>query len=357
MSEAAITPVILCGGSGTRLWPRSRTNNPKPFQKLIGDRTLFQDTVLRCGDRSVFAPPIVVTGAAHRAHVEAQLPDTGARIIVEPCARNTAPAIALAALSVPGSTLLLVCPSDHHIADPDAFRAAVGRAATLANDGWLVTFGIAATVPETGFGYIERGDRLGDNLGDDSETDGIAAFCVARFTEKPDAQRAAQFVAGKKHDWNGGIFLFRADRMLEELAASRPDIAAQTRAALADGQTDGRIVMPDKRAFSAIDGESFDYAVMERTERAAVVPVAMGWSDIGNWQALHDAREHDDGGNSVHGRADLIDCRNVAIDSDGPRVSAIGLKDIAIVVNGDEVLVTTLDGAQAVGKLAGANGR
>ncbi|MEB3416580.1 sugar phosphate nucleotidyltransferase [Alteriqipengyuania sp. WL0013] len=346
MDEARITPVILCGGSGTRLWPRSRPDNPKPFQKLVGETTLFEEALSRCADAMRFGPPIIVTGAAHQPLVEAQCSHADALIIVEPCARNTAAAIALAALRVPGDTLLLVCPSDQHVADTAAFDAAVSRAAGLAQDGWLVTFGIEPTRAETGFGYIARGESLGDG-----------AYRVAQFTEKPDAARAAEFLAGGRHDWNGGIFLFRADRFLEELAAKRADIAELSKAAVDEATRDGRILRPGADSFARIDGTSIDYAVMERTDRAAMVPVSMGWSDIGNWQALHDARPHDASGNSVSGSAQLVDCHNVAIDSDGPRVSAIGLENIVIVVNGGEVLVTTMDGAQAVGTLDGANGK
>lgn len=340
MTKSPITPVILCGGSGTRLWPRSRASCPKPFLPLVGKATLFEATVSRCVG---FAAPIVVTGAAHLPHVETQLGTAAdAEIIVEPAQRNTAAAIALAALRLAEDAILLVCPSDHHIADPAAFRRAAEAAAELAREHWLVSFGIAATAPETGFGYLQQGEPIGNG-----------GFRVARFVEKPDLERAAQFLAAGGYAWNGGIFAFRAGTFLEELERHRPQIAANARAAVAHGHQDGRRFHPDAEAFASIKGESVDYAVMENTARAAMVPAAMGWSDIGNWDALHSARDHDGQGNSVRGLAELIDCRGVLVETDGPRVSAIGLEDVVIVVDGGEVLVTTRAGAQLVGKLTG----
>ena len=344
MSNPAIHPVVLCGGSGTRLWPRSRAVMPKPFLPLVGDGTLFEATLARCPAQAGFADPIVVTGAAHLPHVEAQWPaGTGGETIVEPCARNTAAAIALAALRLPEEAIMLVCPSDHHIADAGAFQRAALTAARLARDGWLVSFGIAATAPETGFGYLHRGEPIGD-LG----------FKVARFVEKPDLERAKAFLADGGYAWNGGIFAFKVGTFLTELAAHRPDIARQAREAVAKGRAVGTRFHPDAESFAAIQSESVDYAVMENTARAAMVPADMGWSDIGNWDALLEARDRDAQGNSVRGKAELVDCRNVLVESDGPRVSAIGLDDVIIVVDGDEVLVTTRAGAQLVGKLGGA---
>ena len=339
-----IVPVILCGGSGTRLWPRSRASLPKPFLPLVGEDTLFEATLARCGDRAQFAAPIVVTGAVHLAHVESQLGAADdATIIVEPAAKNTAAAIALAALHLPEDAVMLVCPSDHHIADPLAFAEAAGAAADLAREGWLVSFGIAATAPETGFGYLQRGEPIG--------ADG---FQVARFVEKPDLERAQGFLAQGGYAWNGGIFAFRAGTFLAELAAHRPALAAAVRESVAKGQTDGRCFHPDPATFAEIVGESVDYAVMENTAHAAMVPAAMGWSDIGNWEALHAALPRDADGNATRGRAELVDCRNVLVDSDGPRVSVIGLEGVVVVVHGSEVLVTTAAGAQLVGKLQGA---
>ncbi|RXZ64211.1 mannose-1-phosphate guanylyltransferase [Pelagerythrobacter rhizovicinus] len=338
-----IHPVILCGGSGTRLWPRSRADRPKPFLRLLGEQSLFEATLARCRDAARFAPPMVVTGARHVGLVEAQ-GHPGMRIVVEPDGRNTAPAIALAAALLPEDAVMLVCPSDHHIADVDAFRAAVDQAGALAGRGRLVAFGIAPDRAETGYGYIQRGAAI----------DG--GYDVARFVEKPSEALARDFVASGEFSWNGGIFAFRAGTLLEELARHRPAMAQAVREAVAGGSDNGPRFHPSASFFAGIEGESIDYAVMENTDRAALVPVDMGWSDIGNWTALREAREGDEGGNVVRGAAELVDCRNVMVDSDGPRVSCIGLEDVIVVVDGDEVLVMRAEDAQKVGKLGGASG-
>ena len=340
---AMIYPVVLCGGSGTRLWPRSRKQAPKPFLPLVGEETLFEATLARCADPARFASPVVVTGVGHRMHVENQAERfAGTRTIVEPMARNTAAAIALAAHRLPAEAIMLVCPSDHHIADVAAFREAAAAAARLAEDDWLVSFGITPTAPETGFGYIRRGAPL------------EGGFQVERFVEKPDQATAETFLADGNYSWNGGIFVFKAGTFLEELARHRPQLAEAVKVAVEQGHENGAAFHPDAGAFAAIEPESVDYAVMENTARAAVVPVAMGWSDIGNWHALRDARPGDEAGNRTRGEVELVDCRNVLAETDGPRISVIGLEDIAIVVDGDEVLVTTMAGAQKVGKLGGA---
>jgi mannose-1-phosphate guanylyltransferase/mannose-6-phosphate isomerase len=339
-----IYPVVLCGGSGTRLWPRSRKSAPKPFLPLVEETTLFEATLARCEDPARFAPATVVTGVGHRTHVETQgAACPGMRVIVEPMAKNTAAAIALAAERLPAEAIMLVCPSDHHIADVAAFREAAQAAAALAEGDWLVAFGIAPTSPETGFGYIRRGVPL------------PGGFQVERFVEKPDLASAQAFIADGNYSWNGGIFVFKAKAFLDELARHRPGIAAAVRAAVAQGHEDGAAFFPDAGAFAQVSPEeSVDYAVMENTARAAVVPVAMGWSDIGNWHALREARPGDAEGNRTRGHVELVDCRNVLAETDGPRISVIGLEDIAVVVDGDEVLVTSMAGAQKVGKLKGA---
>lgn len=343
---SAIHPVILCGGSGTRLWPRSRAARPKPFLDLLGGRTLFQRSLDRVGDPDRFAPPLIVAGAVHVAAIEEQAETSaGARLLVEPAPRNTAPAIALAAHALAPDDIMLVCPSDHHIADEAAFLAGTERAAHLAREGWLTAFGIAPTEPATGYGYIRIGEPL------------AGGHRVDRFVEKPDRATAEAFLASGDHVWNGGIFCMQAGRYLEELARHRPALAAGVAAAMAQAEHRGWQCHPAPAPFAAIAGESIDYAVMENTDRAAVVSADMGWSDIGSWDAVLAARARDAAGNSATGRADLVDCRNVLVESDGPRVSAIGLEDVVIVVDGDEVLVTTRAGAQAVGRLTGASGK
>ena len=341
-----IHPVILCGGSGTRLWPVSRKTRPKPFLPLVGEETLFEQAVRRLGSGDQFAAPMVVAGEAHADLITEQMHGAAHRLVVEPCARNTAPAIALAAALLPTDDVMLVCPSDHHIADSEAFRAAALAAADLAAQDYLVSFGIAADRPETGYGYIRRGEALGEG------------FAVAEFVEKPDRARAEAYLASGEYSWNGGIFAFRAGGLLDELAQHRPAMAAQVREAVAKGREEGALFHPDAQAFAAIEGDSIDYAVMENTAHAAMVPADMGWSDIGNWAALHEALAESDGdadGNVARGSVDLDQCRNVLAQSDGPRISALGLGDVVIVVSDGEVLVTTRDGAQRVGKLPGAS--
>jgi mannose-1-phosphate guanylyltransferase len=341
----AIHPVILCGGSGTRLWPMSRKALPKPFLPLVGEGTLFEQAIRRVSGDPAFAPPLVVAGAAHADTIMAQWQDIpGARLVIEPAAKNTAPAIALAAALLPPDAVMLVCPSDHHIADADAFRAATLAAAALAREDILVAFGIAADRPETGYGYIQRGEPL------------AGGYAIQRFVEKPDLAQAQAYLASGEYSWNGGIFAFRAGHLLAELAAHRPDMARLVVEAVAGGHSEGARFHPAPAPFAAIAGESIDYAVMETTTRAAMVPADMGWSDIGNWAALADALadEADAADNVVRGTVDLLECDGVLALSDGPRISAVGLKDVCIIVSGGEVLVTTRDGAQAVGKLPGA---
>ncbi|MCB2087665.1 MAG: sugar phosphate nucleotidyltransferase [Sphingomonadaceae bacterium] len=337
----SIHPVILCGGIGSRLWPRSRAAMPKPFLPLVGERTLFEATLDRCADGANFAAPVVVTGAQHLAHVEAQ-GSAGMQVIVEPMGKNTAPAIALAAHRLPADAIMLVCPSDHHIANTPAFVAAAQAAAKLAADDWMVSFGIEPKAPETGFGYIKQAEPI------------PGGYRIERFVEKPDLERARAFLAEGGYFWNGGIFAFRAGAFLAELARHRPDMAAQVAQAVELGKAEGARFHPDEQAFGATAGDSVDYAVMENTARAAVVPVDMGWSDIGNWEALRDARACDDCGNHAAGWVELVDCSNVMVETDGPRVSVIGLENVVVVVDGDDVLITTTAGAQKVGKLGGA---
>lgn len=341
----AIHPVILCGGSGTRLWPMSRKALPKPFLPLVSEETLFEQALARVAGDARFAPPIVVAGAAHADLVTAQLGDApGARLVIEPAAKNTAPAIALAAALLPEDAVMLVCPSDHHIADREAFRVAALAAAALAREDYLVSFGIAAERPETGYGYLQQGEPL------------AGGFAIRRFVEKPDLATAQSYLASGEYSWNGGIFAFRAGHLLAELAAHRPEIARLVAEAVAGGRDEGARFHPAAEPFSAIAGESIDYAVMENTARAAMVPADMGWSDIGNWAALAEALEGeaDADGNVARGAVDLADCREVLAITDGPRVSVVGVEGLCIIVSGGEVLVTTREGAQAVGKLPGA---
>ena len=341
-----IVPVILCGGSGTRLWPRSRVGKPKPFLPLTGEETLFEQALSRCPINLGFAAPVIVTGAKHLEHVESQLGDSdGTQILVEPAPRNTAAAIALAACRLPGDAIMLVCPSDHHIANSHAFQQAAFAAAQLAAEGWLVSFGITPTAPETGFGYLKQGAAIG-----------TSGFVTDQFIEKPELAKAEQFLAEGGYAWNGGIFAFQVSKFLSELSAFRPNIVAQVQASVAKGKTFGRCFEPDPVLFSTVDSESVDYAVMENTSSAAMVPVDMGWSDIGNWHALHTAIASNENGNVERGMGDidLVDCSNVMVDNDGLHISIIGLSDVIVVVDGNDVMITTAAGVQKVGKLRGA---
>lgn len=339
-----IIPVILCGGSGTRLWPLSRDKRTKPFLPLVGDQTLFEQTLLRCGDRRYFRSPIIVTGAAYLEDARSEAAARqAARIIVEPHAKDTAAAVALAALRSPEDAVLLVCPSDHHILDPSAFVDRALAAAELAADGWLVCFGIPARAPQTRFGYLRRGGRIG--------TDG---FKVDQFVEKPDLTRAATYLASGEFAWNSGIFALRAGDYLRELSKHRPQLVDAVRASVADGREEGELFHPDPAYFEEIVPESIDYAVMEQTDRAAMVDAHMGWSDVGTWCAVQVARDRDEAGNSSRGPVELVDCQNVLVESDGPRVSVVGLEDAIVIVDGDEVMITTAAAAPKVGKLAAA---
>ena len=323
----------------------SRKALPKPFLPLVSEETLFEQALARVAGDTRFAAPIVVAGAAHADLVTAQLGNApGARLVIEPEAKNTAPAIALAAALLPEDAVMLVCPSDHHVADRAAFRAAALAAAALAREDYLVSFGIAAEHPETGYGYLRRGEPL------------AGGYAIREFVEKPDLARAKAYLASGEYSWNGGIFAFRAGHLMAELAAHRPEMAQAVREAVAGGLEEGARFLPAAAPFARIVGESIDYAVMENTGRAAMVPADMGWSDIGNWAALAEALagEADGEGNVVRGTVDLAGCSDILAITDGPRVSAVGVEGLCIIVSGGEVLVTSRAGAQLVGKLPGA---
>jgi mannose-1-phosphate guanylyltransferase len=337
---ARITPVILSGGAGTRLWPLSRPERPKQLLALTGPETMLQMTLRRAADPALFGPPILVASAAHAGEIEAQLAQIGASaaaLILEPHPRNTAPAIALAALSAAADTVLLVMPSDHVVRDGHAFRAAVEAARPLAADGWLVTFGIAPDRAETGYGYIRRGELLSPS-----------SFRVDRFVEKPDLAAAQAYLADGRHDWNGGIFAMRANAYLEALDEHAPNILAACRAAMAGAVRDGPRLSPEAASFAASPSQSIDYAVMEKAERVAVVPVDMGWSDVGSWEALHQLQPKDERGNAAVGDVLVIDSDDCLVQSDGPRVVAIGVRDLVIVATGDTVLVVPREQSQRV---------
>ncbi|HEX4736906.1 MAG TPA: sugar phosphate nucleotidyltransferase [Allosphingosinicella sp.] len=337
---ARIIPVILSGGAGKRLWPVSRLSRKKQFVSLDGEGSLLRQTAARVSDESRFAAPLVVTAGTDAEAVEAELAGLAApRLILEPCPRGTAAAVALAALDAAEDDLLLVLPSDHSIHDNAAFLEAIARAAPAAAEGWLITFGIRPDRPETGYGYISRGRALADGL-----------FEAAAFVEKPPRESAEAFLADGGYDWNAGIFLFRAGAMVEALATHAPDVPAGVRAALAGAHRSGARLKPDGDAFAKVPVASIDRAVMEKAERVAVLPVDMGWSDVGSWDAVHALGPHDGRGNLLAGDVVAPDSRNCLVRSDGPVIVALGVEDLIVVATEQSVLVMRRGESQRVGE-------
>jgi mannose-1-phosphate guanylyltransferase len=338
-----ITPVILSGGSGTRLWPLSRTSTPKQFLSLTAESTMFQLTVDRARDPARFDPPIVVSNTAHADLIEDQLKKAGiegGQLILEPMGRNTAPAIALAALAVDPETILLVMPSDHVIANVAAFRDAVERATPLVERGWLATFGITPSAPETGYGYIQRSTAIAPGV-----------HRVTRFVEKPDLATATDYLAQGDYSWNGGIFLFTAGTYLDALREFQPEMVEAVKRSMDASYVDGARTYPDTAAFAASPSDSIDYAVMEKAAKVAVVPVDMGWSDVGSWDALHALATHDALGNAFQGEVHAIDTRNCLVRSDGPMVATIGVSNLIVIATDDAVLIMPRGESQSVKKV------
>ena len=339
-----LQPVLLSGGSGTRLWPLSREAYPKQFLALSGERTLLQDTWLRAAPLAARAP-IVVANEEHRFLAGEQLRQVGvegAAIVLEPAGRNTAPAIAAAAMQAMAGgddPLLLVLPSDHVVRDPGAFQAAVRDASAAAEAGALVTFGIVPQSPETGFGYIQAGADGGQAGGGVRE--------VRRFVEKPDAATAQAYLDAGGYYWNSGMFLFRASRYLEELGRFRPDMLEAVRRAFTAAVRDGDFVRLDRDAFAASPADSIDYAVMEKTDRAMVLPVDIGWNDVGSWSALWEVSPRDADGNAHNGEVIAVDSRDSYVWS-RRMVALVGVEDLVVVETDDAVLVAAKDQVQKV---------
>jgi mannose-1-phosphate guanylyltransferase/mannose-6-phosphate isomerase len=343
-----IYPVILSGGSGSRLWPLSRALYPKQLLPLAGERTMLQETVIRVADAARFGAPLIVCNDAHRFIVAEQLRAIAidpTAIVLEPVARNTAPAVATAALMVMRENpagLMMVLPSDHVITDRRAFLKTVGIGRRAAEAGALVTFGIAPTGPETGYGYVEQGEPWPAVKG---------AFRVARFVEKPDLKTAKRYLAQGTYAWNSGMFLFRAERFLEELARFEPDMIAACRAAVKQGKADLDFFRLDEAAFAEARSVSIDYAVMEKTDAAAVVPADMGWSDVGAWSALWQLGGKDEAGNVVIGDVVAEDAHGSYMRTDGPMIAALGVENLVVVATDDTVLVAPKDRVQDVRKI------
>ena len=337
-------PVVLSGGSGSRLWPLSRQNQPKQFLALIGDRSLYQETVLRAHRLPGMQHPVTVCSEDHRFMVGEQLTEIGLRsggIILEPVARNTAPAIALAALHLlkqDADATMLVMPADHLIDDEASFRNAVESARGLGEQGWLVTFGIHPDYPETGYGYINRGEGLADGV-----------FRVDRFVEKPDLATAEKYLAAGTYAWNSGMFLFKASAFLEQLGKHAPAILAAARAAYETAASDLDFIRVDKDAFAQSPSDSIDYAVMEKTDRAAVVPVSCGWSDIGSWSSLWSAVQRDADGNREEGDVISVDTTGCLVRASERRmIATVGVDDLVIIDTPDATLVARKDRVQDV---------
>jgi mannose-1-phosphate guanylyltransferase/mannose-6-phosphate isomerase len=341
---ASIFPVILSGGVGSRLWPLSRSLFPKQLLNLAGGGTLIQETALRAqGTR--FAAPLIICNHEHRFLIAEQLRTAGIQplaILLEPSGRNTAPAAALAALRIAAQNpdgILLLMPADHLVRDRQAFLRALDLAVEAAERDFLVTFGIAPQRPETAYGYIQRGEALSGNA---------QIFSVARFVEKPDQARARSYLSEGGYYWNSGLFAFKASVYLAELEQLEPDMLAACRAALANGKADLDFFRLGEKEFAACRPVSIDYAVMEHTKAAAVVPVEMGWSDIGSWESLWDAAVKDEAGNAIQGDVLTTGSRNSYLRSEGPMVAAVGVEDLVVVATADAVLVSRKSASQDV---------
>ena len=343
----AIVPVILSGGTGTRLWPLSREGYPKQFWALLGSETMLQQTAGRAMGEG-FAAPVVVCNEAHRFLVAEQLREAkvaGPRILLEPAGRNSAPAIAAAALLVAEQSpddVIWVKAADAAIADVPALHAALEKAVVAARAGRIVTFGMRPTAPETGYGYIEPGAELAEALGADR---------LERFIEKPDAAKAADLVADGRHLWNSGMFVATAATLLAELERFAPEVVRSVTAAMAEARRDLDFVRLGAGAFGAAPAISIDYAVMEKTSLAAVVPADIGWSDLGSWAALWEVGEKDGRGNVVSGPVSLVDADGCLVRSEGILTGVVGLKDVVIVTTDDAVLAMPRERAQDVKRL------
>lgn len=341
-------PVILSGGSGTRLWPLSRAALPKQLLALLTDHSLFQETVKRVVDIARIAPPLVVCNQEHRFMIAEQLRALNVEptaILLEPVGRNTAPAIALAALTISRKdpdALMLVLPADHLIRNRQAFHAAVAKAVEVAGQGYLATFGIPAASPDTGFGYIRQGETLADFPD---------VYSVRQFVEKPDSATAAGYVASGEYFWNSGMFLFSAATLLAEMRALRPDILSACERALDQAHNDLDFVRLDTVAFTACPSESIDYAVMEHTAKAAVVPADMGWNDIGAWDSLWEVSEKDAAHNATRGDVMVEDSHHNLIRAESRLVVALGVDNLVVIETADAVLIARKDRAQEVKRI------
>lgn len=346
MTFPLVTPVILCGGSGTRLWPLSREAYPKQFLRLLGEHSLLQQTLLRLKDIEGIAAPLMVCNESSRFAVAEQLREIGienAQILLEPARRNTAPAIAAAALHASAAgedPLLLVLPSDHVIKNHEAFCAAIQAARHAAKDGDLVTFGMTPAGPETGYGYIRADLSVRGQV-----------HPVLEFIEKPNRATAEQYIASGNYYWNSGMFLFRASRYLEELTRYQPAIAAACREAVALAKKDCDFIRLDSQSYAASPDNAIDYAVMEHTNRASMVTMEAGWSDIGSWASVWEAADKDGDNNATQGDVLLQNCANCLVHGTSRLITAVGLRDTVIIETPDALLIMDSKHSQETKKL------
>ena len=337
-------PVILSGGSGSRLWPLSREHYPKPLLSLVSEKTLLQETANRLDGIEGLGDAVYVCNEEHRFLVAEQVAELGkkpATIILEPEGRNTAPALTLAALYLvkqDPDAMMVVMPADHVMTEPQQFVAAVKQGGVNAEQGALVTFGIVPESPETGYGYIKR----------EAEISGTSAYAVASFVEKPDLKTAEQYIDDGNYYWNSGIFLMRADRWLDEIGQYQPAILSACRKSVMQGKQDTDFFRVSEADFLASPSDSIDYAVMEKTDRAVVVPISAGWSDVGAWSALWSICPQDDDGNVIQGDVIAEDTRNAFLVAQHRCLATVGVEDIIVVETADAVLVASKDKAQDV---------
>jgi len=348
-----IIPVILAGGSGTRLWPLSRELQPKQMLTLTDHHTMLQNTLLRLAGMAETAHPIVICNEAYGAMVDSQLRDIdmpALAIFLEPVGRNTAPAVAVAALKAAANNpdaLILVLPADHLIQNISAFHAALKLGIGFGQQGGLVTFGIVPDRPETGYGYIHKGNpvQVHQNPGPDN---GNAGFSIAEFVEKPDIQTARHYVSSGDYCWNSGMFMFPVAGVLTELRRFVPEIVGACERAMAEGRAESDFFYLDHAAFTACPSDSIDYAVMEKTRHGVMIPLNAGWDDVGSWEALWKVGEKDASGNVVSGDVICVDTENTFVRSESRLVTVLGVRDLAIVETPDAILVSALSNTQGV---------